>query len=176
MNGVIKMYSANEIAVWFIYKNNAENKEREAYYDEELQDVYEGISHLKLQKLLYYAQGVSLSINEKELFEEKILAWNHGPVINEVYQKYKSFKNQYITVKSNKENDEIVEKIENDSKTKKILDIVYDNFAIYTAWQLREMTHEENSPWDITVKEKEINACIELDVIKKYFNEVVMES
>lgn len=34
------------------------------------------ISNLKIQKLVYYAQGFSLAINDKPLFEEKIQAWS----------------------------------------------------------------------------------------------------
>ena len=57
------MYDAKEIALWFIYKSNSEKKE---YCNTE--EVFEGISHLKLQKLLYYAQGVHLSITNNKLF------------------------------------------------------------------------------------------------------------
>ena len=64
------MFNASDIALWFIYKTNAEIKENVAENDEE--EVYEGITHLKLQKLLYYAQGVTLSMmNGKKLEELK---------------------------------------------------------------------------------------------------------
>jgi len=39
------------------------------------------ISNLKLQKLVYYAQGSSLALWGNPLFSEKIEAWLHGPVI-----------------------------------------------------------------------------------------------
>ncbi|WP_208932366.1 Panacea domain-containing protein [[Haemophilus] ducreyi] len=45
------------------------------------------ISNLKIQKLVYYAQGFSLAINNKPLFSEKIQAWTHGPVTPELYNK-----------------------------------------------------------------------------------------
>lgn len=35
------------------------------------------------------------------------------------------------------------------SKIRKILDFVYKNYAVYTAWKLVEMAHEKGSPWDI---------------------------
>lgn len=39
------------------------------------------ISNLKLQKLLYYAQGYHVAMHgvSKPLFVEKIYAWKHGP-------------------------------------------------------------------------------------------------
>ena len=47
------------------------------------------ISNLKLQKLLYYAQGWRLAIFEQPLFPEAIEAWVHGPVVPEVFREYK---------------------------------------------------------------------------------------
>jgi uncharacterized phage-associated protein len=68
-------YSANEIAAWFLG-----NIDREAG---------DSITHLKLQKLVYYAQAWSLALREAHLFEEDLQAWAHGPVAESVYQRYK---------------------------------------------------------------------------------------
>lgn len=161
------MFDAKEIALWFIYKSNAEKKEH--YSSEEL---FEGISDLKLQKLLYYAQGIFLSMTGNKLFSNKIYAWDHGPVVKEVYDIYKKYGSSYITDINNEKNDKIVNSIENQVEISKVLNIVYDNFAIYTAWQLRNMTHQVGSPWYNTPRNKEIDT----KKIKKYFDEVVMES
>ena len=52
------------------------------------------IDNLKLQKLLFYSQAVSLVINEKALFNEPIEAWDYGPVIRKVYNTYKTHDQQ----------------------------------------------------------------------------------
>lgn len=39
------------------------------------------ISNLKLQKLIYYAQGFHLAISDRPLFPEPIKAWIHGPAV-----------------------------------------------------------------------------------------------
>lgn len=44
---------------------------------------------LKIQKLLYYAQGYVLAIVEKPLFEDDIEAWQYGPVVPRVYHDLK---------------------------------------------------------------------------------------
>ncbi len=49
----------------------------------------DSITHLKLQKLLYYAQAWSLVLNGKSLFAEDFEAWAHGPVIPSIYERYK---------------------------------------------------------------------------------------
>ena len=44
------------------------------------------ISNLKLQKLLYFVQAQFLvTYNGRPAFEEKIEAWDFGPVVPEVY-------------------------------------------------------------------------------------------
>ncbi len=163
-----KNYTAQDIAKWFLYKNYAEQKEKVASNDD--YEVYEGITHLKLQKLLYNAQGVYLAIKGNRLFQDELEAWTHGPVVREVYDTYCVFGKNPIIIPSTPENDEIIREIESDAETKEILDMVYDNFSIYTAWQLREMSHAKGSPWDKTEKNKNID----IKLIKEYFeNEVV---
>lgn len=71
------MYKAVDIANWFIKRA--------------IQDVQtnggEYITHLKLQKLLYFAQGCYSAMEGKPLFKEKIYAWAHGPVVSAIYPK-----------------------------------------------------------------------------------------
>lgn len=168
------MFSAKDIAIWFLLKNNAMVKEHVVANDDEY-EVYEGITHLKLQKLLYYAQGLSLAINKEPLFAENIEAWKHGPVIPEVYSVYCSNGRNIIEIEMGNNEEKILTNIENDDKVNNILNLTYNNFAIYTAWQLREMTHENNGPWDITQKTKGINGIIDLETMKDYFEREVVE-
>ena len=50
-----------------------------------------GISNLKLQKILYLVQAYFLIQTKNPCFLEDIEAWDFGPVIPEVYRKYKQF-------------------------------------------------------------------------------------
>lgn len=166
------MFNALEIAIWFLLKNNAEVREHEATNDD--YEVYEGITHLKLQKLLYYAQGISLGMFGKPLFEENIEAWQHGPVVRDVYCKFSMFGRKNIEISIDKEKEDILNKIENNREVSEVLNLTYDNFAIYTAWQLRQMTHQDNTPWDITQKNKGLGSVIDNQLIKEYFKEEII--
>jgi len=46
------------------------------------------LSPLRLQKLLYYAQGYALAVTGRPLFEEPVRAWRCGPVVESVYRAY----------------------------------------------------------------------------------------
>lgn len=166
------MFSAKEISIWFLMKNNAEVREHEATNDD--YEVYEGITHLKLQKLLYYAQGVYIAITGKKLFHENILAWQHGPVVAEVYEEYKTCGKDNIVIELDEDVQNSIRKIESDREVSDILNMVYDNFAIYTAWQLREMSHVNNGPWDKAVSRRQ--SIIDIEEIRDYFErEVVVD-
>lgn len=100
----------------------------------------DGISNLKLQKLVYYAQGFYSAIFDNPLFNEDISAWTHGPVVPELYHQYKQYGSNHIPPINN---------FDTNSLTKdefELIEEVYQVFGQYSAWKLRNMTHEE-SPW-----------------------------
>ena len=144
-------YTAEIIAKWLLKYN-------EFVRDIENEDT-DQISNLKLQKLLYYCQGAFLAIKNEKLFEDDILAWTHGPVIEEIYQEYKKFGAGGITEIPN-------EKVLIDEETREVLINTYNTFGKYSAWGLRNLTHNE-TPWTETKK----NDVISTDKIKKYFRE-----
>ena len=50
---------------------------------------YGPMSHLKLQKLLFYCDAYSLAYFGEEIVEDKFEAWVHGPVSRKVYDSLK---------------------------------------------------------------------------------------
>ena len=119
----------------------------------------EYITNLKLQKLLYYVQAMSLKIFGKKAFKEKILAWSYGPVVNEVYQLYKQNHSMNIDSELSIKNVS--------SGLYKIIEEVVNCYGSIEANKLIDYTHEEE-PWIKT----EINKEIDIDLIKDYFNKV----
>ena len=65
------MHTALDVAKWFLTYNKIMMDSDGAEY----------ISNLKLQKLLYYAQGTFLAVTGFPLFDDAIEAWTHGPVV-----------------------------------------------------------------------------------------------
>lgn len=101
----------------------------------------EGISNLKLQKLVYYAQGYHLALYDLPFFDEPIHAWRHGPVCPVVYHKYKSYGASSITESIDEDFTTIFTTVQLE-----LLVEVYSVFGQFAAWKLRDMTHEEE-PW-----------------------------
>lgn len=163
-----KKFTALDIANWFLWYNQVEQIEKTIDED----DLYEGLSHLKIQKLLYYADGICLAINEDTLFDEKIYAWQHGPVVKEVYKELSINGRDEIPFNVNCIN--IIEEINSYDDLKEILLTTYDNYAGYTAWQLREKTHVPGSPWQITVDSTGLQTEIDRNLIKQYFKDNIV--
>lgn len=137
-----------------------------------------GISNLKLQKVLYFVQAFFLINTQNKCFEQKIEAWDFGPVIPEAYREYKQFGSgdiptvSYIIIENPsdfwqskvvKYKDDIV--TESD---KQLIDLVVDEFSEYSASDLVELTHRQ-SPWkDAYIPH--MNKEITTEAIKEYFN------
>lgn len=121
------------------------------------------ISNLKLQKLLYYCQGVHLAMYDAPLFSEDLVAWEHGPVVPEVYRAYRDFGGSGIPIPSDLDVDVFT------NEEFDLIEEVYMVFGQFSAWKLREMTHNE-SPWKTTPS----NEVISKEAIKAYFKENVI--
>lgn len=117
----------------------------------------EYITPLKLQKLLYYIQGMSLRIYGKPAFLNNISAWQYGPVVEDVYQQYKG-RNPISTPK--------IDYAVCDG-LKKIIELVVASYGQIEAGSLIDLTHDED-PWINSVD----SGVVSIDLIKEYFNKV----
>ncbi|HZX36635.1 MAG TPA: type II toxin-antitoxin system antitoxin SocA domain-containing protein [Thermodesulfobacteriota bacterium] len=141
------MYTCQDIAEYLL-----------ALVDEEVEEL---ICNLKLQKLVYYAQGFYLALNDKPLFNEPIEAWAHGPVVKELYQKYRSNGASGIPRPEN------IDLSKYDKETQDFLSEIYKLFGQYSGWKLREFTHGE-APWRNTYNIRH-DGIISQDEMKEYF-------
>ncbi len=123
------------------------------------------ISNLKLQKLVYYAQGFVMALTDKKLFDEPIEAWEHGPVVRCLYGKYKDNGSAAITRTENLEYPHLLQYPE----IMEILDEVYQVYGQFSAWKLRNMTHNE-TPWLDTKRNEVITDCKMLTFFKTQIN------
>jgi uncharacterized phage-associated protein len=139
-------YPVTEIANYFIWREN-ENEE-----------FGENITNLKLQKLVYYAQGFHLAWHGEPLFPEPIEAWAHGPVVPPLYFAYQQDGAKPLPTPEGFDPTAI------DDRTRRLLDEVYQVYGQYSAWGLRNLTHEE-APWRDTPR----NECVPHDAMRAFF-------
>lgn len=122
------MAKAYDVATYLIQLANSE-------------DEPDFLSHLRLQKLLYYTQGWSLALRGKPLFNERIEAWAHGPVLPDVFKEFADYRSQAIPPDSFPYRSGSLSEEERDH-----IESVWNAYKKYSALSLREMTHRE-PPW-----------------------------
>lgn len=102
------------------------------------------ISNMKLQKLLYLAQGIHLALkNDTPLFEDAIEAWKYGPVVPSVYHKFKIYFSGEIPADHPFSNEGAVLSDEQ----KKLVRRVFELYGGLSAISLSNFTHLPDSPW-----------------------------
>ncbi len=137
-------------------------------------DVEEGVfvTHLKLQKLVYYAQAWHLAIYNKPFFEGKFEAWAHGPVNPELYEEYKVHGARPIESPEDF-NSKLYSKSE-----KEHLEDVWDVYGKFDGKYLEGLTHQEE-PWleargDLPEGHR-CNTEISQETMKSYYQELLVD-
>lgn len=127
------------------------------------------ITHLALEKLLYFVQSWSVALNGEWIFEDDCQAWVHGAVYPKVYEMFKYFGYQPLP-KVNCE-------IGLSSSDIKILNLVKTYYYdVYNAKTLEKVCHREEPYMEARKGYLEERACQEVinkELIKNYYNVVV---
>ncbi len=115
------------------------------YFVKFANDCGDPLTHLKLQKLVYYAQAWHLALNEgTPLFDDygEFEAWQHGPVNRALYREFADCKSSII----NHDVDEQLITQNLDLEELEFLHDVADVYFRFGAYELELMTHQE-TPW-----------------------------
>lgn len=94
------------------------------------------VSNLKLQKLLYYSQAWHLALYKHPLFDEEVEAWVHGPVVPEVFRRFRDCR--WNPIPSSGEG--------LDAPFMPHLEEVWKVYGELRAFDLERLTHSED-PW-----------------------------
>jgi uncharacterized phage-associated protein len=136
-------YTPQHIANYFLDRAEAESR---------------ALTPLKLLKLVYIAYGWNLALTNSQLFREPIEAWQHGPVVPSIYHEFKHFRSIPITGRAivvdyqDSEPGRLLDVVtphvpESDTDTNSILSHVWESYRGFTGWNLRDMTHQHDTPW-----------------------------
>ena len=98
------------------------------------------VTHMKLQKLLYYCQAWSIVWDQEPLFSDRIEAWSNGPVVPSVYHVLKG----HFRVNRDDLPDGDPSRLNPDQR--ETIDVVLKHYGSKSAQWLSDLTHME-SPW-----------------------------
>lgn len=151
------MPSVNEIADWFINRVD--------------RDAGDTITHLKLQKLLYFSQAWYLANTGEPLFANDIQAWAHGPVVRSIYDRFSHM--GWESLKPVEAPDNL------DASTTGFLEQVFEKYGQFGAKKLEKLTHE-HAPWKDTrgnlPPEARCEKVISKPIIRDFYSAMIGKS
>ncbi|MCX4364226.1 MAG: DUF4065 domain-containing protein [Bacilli bacterium] len=133
-------------------------------------------THLKIQKLTYFCYADYLCKTNKKLFVDTIYAYEKGPIVKGLYDRYKKTKGELREDNKSKYSNEniyfpIRSRIlvaENGIEMLASIDETIDKYGNMSANELVALTHKEDSPWSHSGAGKEQYKLIEDEMILKY--------
>ncbi len=133
-------------------------------------------THLKLEKLVYLCYADYLCAEGEKLFEDKILAYRYGPVVESVYHTYKRVGTEMLE-DDQKTYDEKARELPIRSRIisaehgiKKLISIdeTLKKYGSMSAYELVDLTHRSSSPWSRSGAGLKENGEIFDAIIKEY--------
>lgn len=147
------------------------------FLQRDFEDGKASISPMKLQKLVYCLHGWHLAITERPAINSNFQAWPYGPVEENLYHLFKSFRNNNISsYASSWAGDKQVAYVVSKSGNEEFYDIfdcIIKKYMPFSAIQLSALTHKTGTPWSITRDKGKQK--IEDSLIQEHFSNLVSE-
>ncbi|KLD99112.1 hypothetical protein AF74_00430 [Aliarcobacter butzleri L349] len=129
------------------------------------------VSNLQLQKMIYFVNLYYFNLTKTFLLDgEQFEAWQHGPVIPEVYKKYAIYGGLSINMKMDNINPDFIY----DSRHKRVdknqiqlIDIFIEYLATMDPWTLVDYSHRFGGAWYSTYNKNKQNKTIKNKLIEQ---------
>ena len=123
---------------------------------------------IQIIKLTYLCQAWMLTMFGRKIFRQEIHAWEHGPVVADVYESLFRYGASPI-----KKRIKGVEKPKFDEQETHIMNQVYDIYGHWTGAQLSRATHLPGTPWYKTRSENPLGRDnpIPQNLMREYYGE-----
>jgi uncharacterized phage-associated protein len=104
-------------------------------------DLVPDLSHLKLQKILFFTAAWYAANKDARLFDEDIYAWKYGPVVPDIYDELKRFSSRDL-LKEDQFKD-VALKINEDPELDDDIKSVLEHYGKMSTYELVARTHNE---------------------------------
>lgn len=128
-------------------------------------DADRPITPLQTQKLVYFSHAWMLAINDKPMVVEQFQAWQHGPVIVDLYHALKHHGWQPVL--------ELIQGVgasQLTSDEERIVVQVIDIYGKFSGTYLSALTHGRGTPWDQVWEPGKQGIVIPDKIIKDYYS------
>lgn len=126
------------------------------------------LTPMQLVKLTYIAHGWSLGLRNRDLFKNRIEAWQYGPVIPDLYHATKAFGRNPIPLDSIGDPNQVGIAPED----KQLLEAVYKKYGHLDGIALSYITHKAGTPWTQVYRPGVMHIEIPDSLIKSHYEEL----
>lgn len=125
---------------------------------------------MQLLKLVYIAHGWMLGLYGRPLIQDKVEAWQYGPVIPKLYNAIRHFKSDPVVGPLGRETPDLSPVAE--SVIAQTLEIYGDK----TGPALSRLTHMPGGPWDTVYERGDFGTNIPNDIIEDHYTQLVAKA
>jgi len=142
----------------------------------------DGITHLKVQKLVYCAYGWWLAYNyPEEVLAERPEVWKHGPVFRDIYSSFSGNGDRPIRNVGRVVNSNLSAFVDDaDHRVNNLLEFTLERYGHMHEFKLSDMTHKEGTPWQQMAARYDYrvprNLMIDRELIRDEFQKIAREN
>jgi uncharacterized phage-associated protein len=126
-----------------------------------------------LQKLVYISHGWNLAINKRPLIEDRVEAWDGGPVIRLIWNHFRDLgRNAKNGLLGDSSGDPYRADLSDSERA--VIQHVWKRYGQYTGRELSDLTHQEGTPWSNAYFGRGRNANISNDDVQQHFTELAL--
>jgi uncharacterized phage-associated protein len=132
------------------------------------------VDHMKLQKLVFFANAWHLALHDRPAVQEEPEAWKYGPVFTSLYHRLKEhgsrdFSSDLYLDEWSPEHGAMLKLVPGPADTElwDTMSQVIDRYGKFNALQLSSMSHEAGGPWEQTQAARQ--RWISHETVKQYY-------
>lgn len=122
------------------------------------------LTNMQLQKLVFLANGLFLAKTSFPLTFHNVHAWKWGPVFPQLYKRFSAYGASQIVAPAACEE----AAVEVGSKEDAMIRLVWEKFGGFSGAKLSAITHQPDSPWEVTWKAEQYGV-ISSDLIRDFY-------
>ncbi len=123
-------------------------------------------TNFELLKLVYIAHGWMLGLTGKPLISDKVHAWDLGPVVKDIYRRYRLFGRDPIETPKT-----TMESLLTDEQAALVAEVV-DSYKGMGFKHLFAITHHPDTPWHTVYHGQGRNAVIPDDLTREHYHKL----
>lgn len=125
------------------------------------------LTQMQVLKLVYIAHGWNLALLGRPLIDERVEAWQYGPVIRELYNGMRQFGGRAVTGLLPLTPGDRAEDL--DPQQVHLVNEVYRLYGHMNGIKLSQITHARNTPWEQTYSPGAFGTEIPMDLITDHY-------